>query len=267
MDNINILSWNVRGLNSRARRDCIRTLADDAKVSLVCLQETKLDVVNRTTILSTLGINFQEFVYLPAVDTRGGILIAARANEVSLGDLHLGCFTVTVRVHAHVNSSDDRTWWITVVYGPQENFQKGLFMDELAAVCDECVGPWLLIGDFNLILDKNDKNNARINCCNLRLFRRAVAELELQDIHLHGRAYTWSNERDCPTMVKLDRTLASVDWEEMHPSCFLQALASDASDHCPLLLKTNAAPHPKPRFHFEIFWPKLDGYVQAVEAG
>ena len=34
-----------RGLNMRARRDAIRSLVDDVKVSLVCLQETKLESV------------------------------------------------------------------------------------------------------------------------------------------------------------------------------------------------------------------------------
>lgn len=94
-----------------------------------------------------------------------------------------------------------------------------------------------------------------------------TSELELQDIHLHGRAYTWSNERSSPTLVKLDRALASLDWEELHHSCFLQALFSESSDHSPLLLHTNAAMTVKPRFHFEIFRPKFDGYLDAVKHG
>jgi len=44
-------------------------------------------------------------------------------------------------------------------------------------------------------------------------------------------------------------------------------LSSDASDHCPLLLQTNASFSSKPRFHFEIFWPKFDGYLDAVSRG
>ena len=38
MDNINILSWNVRGLNTSARRDEVRLLVDDCRASIVCLQ-------------------------------------------------------------------------------------------------------------------------------------------------------------------------------------------------------------------------------------
>lgn len=81
----------------------------------------------------------------------------------------------------------------------------------------------------------------------------ALAELELLDIHLHGRRYMWSNESEDPTLVRLDRALASLDWEERFPACHLQAMASDASDHCLLMLHTNLAMTTKPRFHFEIF--------------
>ena len=94
-------------------------------------------------------------------------------------------------------------------------------------------------------------------------FRRTVDALELRDIHLHGRTYTWSNERSDPTLVKLDRVLTTVDWEETHPHC-LKALSSD---HCPLMLQTNASFRSKPRFHFEIFWPKFDDFLEVVTRG
>jgi endonuclease/exonuclease/phosphatase family metal-dependent hydrolase len=90
-----------------------------------------------------------------------------------------------------------------------------------------------------LILRKEDKSNERINRTNLERFRHAVASLELQDLHLHGRSFTWSNERESPTLVRLDRVLVSVDWDKKFPNSHLRALGSDASDHWPLLLHTN----------------------------
>ena len=63
------------------------------------------------------------------------------------------------------------------------------------------------------------------------------------------------------------RVLTTIDWEEIYPLCFLQALSSDDSDHCPLLLLTKTTIRSKPRFHFEIFWPKLAGFLDAVQRG
>jgi hypothetical protein len=49
------------------------------------------------------------------------------------------------------------------------------------------------------------------------------------------------------------------------PGC--QALSTDASDHCPLFLQTNMTFSPKPRFHFEVFWPKFSDYQDALKRG
>ena len=92
-----------------------------------------------------------------------------------------------------------------------------LFLEELEAIRDSCSGPWAVCGDFNLILNEADKNNARINRANLSRFRRTVEDLELQDLHLHGRCFTWSNERENPTLVRLERVLVSIEWDVLFP--------------------------------------------------
>jgi hypothetical protein len=154
-----------------------------------------------------LGLNYVEFAYVPAANTRGGVLVAARGPDVALTDAHIGCYSMTVAVHTNaaqpaaagnVGSHDATTapWWLTVVYGPQDEAEKSLFLEELAAIRDQCPGPWVVIVDFNLILDESDKNNSRINRRPMCRFCGALAELELMDIHLHGRRYTWSNERE-----------------------------------------------------------------------
>jgi exonuclease III len=151
-----------------------------------------------------------------------------------------------------------------VVYGPQEDCDKAIFLEELEAIRDACSGPWAITGDFNLILNEADKNNDRIDQANLRRFRRTVDNLGLQDLHLHGRCFTWSNERDSPTLVRLDRLLVSIDWDEKFSNAHLRGLGSDASYHCPLLLQTNMGQMSKARFHFQLFWPKFDDYDEVI---
>lgn len=265
MDNTTLLSWNLRGLNAQARRDNVRTLVDDIRPSIVCLQETKLDVINEFLVFSMMGTDFAEFAYLPASDTRGGILVADRHSQVAFSDVLVGCFSVTVAVrHLARPSGDDEKWWLTTVYEPQDDADKSIFLEELEAIRDTCTGPWAVNGDFNLILSEADKNNDRIDRANLRRFRRTVASLGLQDLHLHSRSSTWSNERQNPTLVRLDRVLVSSDWDVKFPYAHLQGLGSEASDHCPLFLQTNLGQRTKARFHFELFWPTFDDYEATI---
>jgi hypothetical protein len=96
-------------------------------------------------------------------------------------------------------------------------------------------------------------------------FRRLIDDLALKEIQLHGRKFTWSNQQANPTLVRLDRVLCTVDWENLYPNVLLQSAASEDSDHCPLLLGQKDIKRGKRRFHFEAFWPKLDGFLEAVQ--
>uniref|UniRef100_A0A0A9FUY6 Endonuclease/exonuclease/phosphatase domain-containing protein n=1 Tax=Arundo donax TaxID=35708 RepID=A0A0A9FUY6_ARUDO len=59
------------------------------------------------------------------------------------------------------------------------------------ALCD---GPWILGGDFNLIYQAADKNNDNLNRAMMGRFRRFLDDMDIKEIPLLGRKYTWSNE-------------------------------------------------------------------------
>ena len=73
----NFLVWNVRGLNSCARHNVVRDLVGQERVSLISLQETKLDDCDEAMIMDMFGLGF-DFSFLPACHTCGGILLAWR---------------------------------------------------------------------------------------------------------------------------------------------------------------------------------------------
>lgn len=50
----------------------------------------------------------------------------------------------------------------------------------------------------------------------------------------------------------------------LFPGCLLQSTAIEDSDHCPLILGLKATQQGKLRFHFESFWPKFEGFHEAV---
>ncbi|KAM3368793.1 hypothetical protein ACQJBY_016988 [Aegilops geniculata] len=76
--NFKAVFWNVRGLNSGANRTAVRSVITAAAPSIVCLQETKLATVTDSIVLDMLGPLFEDYFFLPATGTRGGILLAWR---------------------------------------------------------------------------------------------------------------------------------------------------------------------------------------------
>jgi hypothetical protein len=123
----------------------------------------------------------------------------------------------------------------------------------------------MVVGDFNMILYASEKNNDNLDRTMMARFRSFVQELELKDLYLHGRRFTWSSEREIPTLTRIDRALVSIDWDLQNPDAFLQALSSSASDHAALHLSFSASLRPQRRFKFELFWLKLDGFDEVVK--
>jgi hypothetical protein len=100
----------------------------------------------------------------------------------------------------------------------------------------------------------------------MSMFRRFINELELREANLLGRRYTWSNERDQPTLARLDRWFCSLDWDALYPEASLAAQSSSLSDHCPILMSTSLQVCSKRRFHFEKFWTRLEGFSPTLQA-
>lgn len=109
-----------------------------------------------------------------------------------------------------------------------------------------------------------DKNNSNLNRAMMGRFRQFLNDLHLKEVKLLGRRYTWTNDRVSPTLVRLDHVFFSNEWDDLIPNNLLQSTAAGVSDHCPLLLSTQANCGRKGRFHFEPFWPKLEGFQEII---
>lgn len=83
--------------------------------------------ISLTVVIQTLGNTFLDFCYLPAVGTRGGILLAWNPDVVTGLDHEIRQFSVTARFVVGSNS-----WWLTTVYGPHTDEEQVQFLDELA---------------------------------------------------------------------------------------------------------------------------------------
>jgi exonuclease III len=254
-----ILNWNARGLNNPARRQVVRDSVKETKATIVALQETKLKLFDSAIVCETLGNNFRDqFVFLPSVGLSGGILFAVDADYYSILSSERGVHTLTATISSSIGVV---TWSATVVYGPQGDAEKLQFLGELRWVKTNVTEKWLVLGYFNLILQAADKSNHNLNRRLMGAFRDLIRDLELKELNLRGRKFTWSNDR---TQTRIDRAFCTTAWDLMLPNVHLQALSSSVSDHSPLLV-VGAEPARKFRgFRFEAFWPKLQGYAQVV---
>jgi hypothetical protein len=148
-----------------------------------------------------------------ALGTRGGALLAVNEDYYKILQTEVRGHSVSAKLQPTTGVGE---WWLPVVYSPQ-------------VLSDR----WLVIDDFNLILQAQDKSNSNLNRRMMGTFRSWVNELELKELSLRGRRFIWSNDS---TQTRIDRAFCTSEWDLMLPGCTLQALSSSVSDHCPLLL-------------------------------
>jgi endonuclease/exonuclease/phosphatase family metal-dependent hydrolase len=70
-------------------------------------------------------------------------------------------------------------------------------------------------------------------------FRATLEALEVKELQLHGRQFTWTCDTANPTQTKIDHVFSTKEWELTNPNCYLQTLGSLMSDHCPMILTSN----------------------------
>lgn len=189
------------------------------------------------------------------------ILIAVSDNHFRL----LSSSSTTNTISACIQSlQNGEEWSLTSVYGPQGNQEKEQFITELKEIRVNMLDKWLIAGDFNLIYKAQDKNNNSLNRRLMGLFRQAIEELELIELNLHGRKFTWTNAQANPTMTRIDRIFCSTAWEETCPTSHLQALPSTLSDHCPLILQGDTQVPKCRTFRFEAYWVQMPEFSKTV---
>lgn len=105
----------MRGLNDGARQDAVNELVKDTGATFVYLQETKLHLIDQNVMKRTVGTKFaNSFAMLPAVQTRGGILLVVNEDYFDLLDIQPLANALTVTITMRV---DKIQWQITVVKG------------------------------------------------------------------------------------------------------------------------------------------------------
>lgn len=184
-----IISWNIRGLGSYVKKKFLSKLIKKRKPDMVFVQETKLESTERFVVQKMWGGPKMEFVSSNSVGASGGLItiwntdffkvtnIITHRSFVYLEGVLLNSFPcVLVNVYAPNEVGNRRELW-EVLLGLKVNSQV----------------PWCIGGDFNEIKEVSE----RVGCTRMERRMRDFLEfcnnMELVDLPMIGRKFTWTN--------------------------------------------------------------------------
>jgi hypothetical protein len=200
---------------------------------------------------------------MPSNGKSGGILVGINMEELDVGYFNQGDYMIKLIVW---DKNFHRKWILGAVYGPAHDKEKNDFLVEMAAFCENNKDPNIVGGDFNIIRFSNERNKK----CGLHkhsdLFNDLIHKYELIEIQMPCGGFTWSNNQNDPTLVKLDKILMSEDWDTIYPLVHIRKLPWELSDHNPLLVLTEIVNEDKQFvFHFEIGWLSHLKFLEHIE--
>ncbi|KAG2711914.1 hypothetical protein I3760_04G100200 [Carya illinoinensis] len=236
-----MLSWNIRGLNDPNKWLRVKNLLCQWKLDIVCLQETKLEFIDRSIITSIRGCPFVRWVFLSSMGASGGIIMwdsrVVESSEECVGNYMAAC--------SFRNVEEGFCWAFVGVYGPNMDSHRKVLWDELAGLGSWWNLPWCIGGDFTVTRFPSERpGDARLSWA-MNEFSEFIFDMNLMNLPLAGGVHTWS---------RLDR--------------FLQKrLDRVCSDHFSIVLDCGGIQEGKRYFKFENIWLKVEGFVDKVSRG
>ena len=166
---------------------------------------------------------------------------------------------------------DQCTDWLLVgFYGPPYfSKKKKKAWENLFALLESHQGPWACIGDFNYILNEEERfGGSKGGSSSTNYLKELMFELNAVDLRYSGNKYTWARGKWGTTSIKrsLDRGIANISWGLAFPKASITHLGAINSDHAPILLDTNPIDSFAHRpFRFEAVWLRDEGCSAVIE--
>ena len=144
------------------------------------------------------------------------------------------------------------------IYGPSSFQAKQSFLGFLQWIQEQAEhGQWVIGGDFNLIVNLEEKNGGRRTMDKFQeAFRECLARGLLIDVETGNGWFTWNNKRGGEHLVasRLDRFLVAENIMHSTGDFMAAVLLANGSDHWPISLHWDGTGSPRGKpFRFERF--------------
>ncbi|XP_062089172.1 uncharacterized protein LOC133795731 [Humulus lupulus] len=228
MDNCNIASWNVRGVNNKNKQNFVLEFCSLNKIGVGALLETKL---KDNKIKEMMMNKFSSWDYYSIPTIEGRLLIIWRKSFVKV----IVLAESSQFAHCYVKmSGQEEACCITFVYGLNTTDErKSLWVDLLNLKFP--MKPWLLLGDFNEVFNSEDRVGGNpISMNDLTDASLWQAQVHVEALKRSGSNFTWSNNQDGASRIysRIDHAFANEEWHDIFPNSTIHFAWEAISDHC-----------------------------------
>ena len=241
----------------------VRRLVKEKQPFLLCIQESKLAMINDRLVTSFWGDTIFGYSYQPSNGASGGLVTVWDASRIVV--FSSMSFDHVLVVKGMVISSGEE-FVVCNVYAPCDSVAKKDLWERLHLLVINNIDLNLCVwGDFNSVrsIEERKGRGTVFRQGDADSFNQFIQDSFLIDLPICGRLYTWYRG-DGVSMSRLDRFLLSNKWCEKWANCIQVAYQRGLSDHVPVLLfagDANWGPRP---LRMLKCWSDYPGYEDFV---
>lgn len=208
MQSLVITSWNIRGLGNDIARDNVRHLIKETNTNVLLIQESKCQDWSNNHLSFIWDSSFHSWIAVNAVGFSGGMLMSWDSGLLSLSEKFrshhiLWCRGMIKNHNKPIN--------IANIHGPHKEKDKVSFWMQLRHLVElyneEAI---CIMGDFNRIRVKEDKEGCIYQDKDSKRFNSFIEDMGLFEVRGENFTFTWFGPKNKKN--KLDRVLINKEW-------------------------------------------------------
>ncbi|GJR84433.1 RNA-directed DNA polymerase, eukaryota [Tanacetum coccineum] len=250
------MGYSMEGLGSRAKKDWIRELSNNHKVSFLTLQETKMEKISSMEVKFLWGNYNFDHIVCEALGNSGGILCVWDPNVFQkkhhiISDNFVALYGMWIPKQVKM--------LLISVYAPQSLTYKRMLWSYLASLISQWDGESIVMGDFNEVRSVEERWGSTFNALGASVFNDFITNSGLSEVQLEGYSFTWTHP-SASKMSKLDRFLVTEGLLSSFPNISAICLDRHLSDHRPILLREIYTDFGATPFRLYHSWFNLAGF-------
>ncbi|XP_057734588.1 uncharacterized protein LOC130950040 [Arachis stenosperma] len=223
------------------------------------LVETKRQVVTKFDVQKIWGSSCVSWDFVESNGASGGLLLIWDDDFFKLRISHKGERWICVEgelLQYNFNCA------FILVYGEHSRQEKLIVWEELSYVAGLCQVPCCFMGDFNEIVQVEERRGTVSLSLSAEDFKSWINDMELVDLPITDRKFTWFRGSSCS---RIDRVLVSLEWIEKFPDIRLRGGPRGLSDHCPIIVEgMRQRDGPRP-FRSLDSWFTHEGFLRMIK--